>query len=502
MSEMMFKRNLTIIKRFNAYRLSSTFNIGTKPFEAIPGLSSLPLLGPMHHFLPGIGSVGLRANFYDLSKVMYERYGSIVKLDGIFARASMVILYEPEHFDQIYRSEDILPSRPGFDTLLYYRTQLRKSVSNGIYGLTVAEGAQWRDFRTKVNPALLKPKLVKLYAPVLEKIAEDMVARLKKLQEKDNYLEQNLDLEMTKWSLESVAVVGLGTRLGSLEDNLANDHPARILIQCAQDLLNLSWKLEFFPSLWRYYQTRNFKKLVKTLDLQWEVSVKFIEEAKRKINERGHDVPEEDKSIIEKLLAVDDKVAIMMANEMLLAGIDTVAFTALCLLYNLATNPKAQEKIIEDIKSSEQSNRYLRACIKESLRLFPVLPANLRRTTKEHIVGGYSIPKGIDVIAPNEFLSKMEKHYPRAKEFIPERWLVDKSDLLYYGNCHPMVTLPFGFGVRSCIGRRIAEMEIEIFINKLLSDVKVTWEGPPIQVVTKVLNSLKKPYYFKFQPVS
>lgn len=43
-----------------------------------------------------------------------------------------------------------------------------------------------------------------------------------------------------------------------------------------------------------------------------------------KINSRGHDVAEEDKSIIEKLLAIDEKVAIMMANEMLLAGIDTV----------------------------------------------------------------------------------------------------------------------------------------------------------------------------------
>lgn len=43
-----------------------------------------------------------------------------------------------------------------------------------------------------------------------------------------------------------------------------------------------------------------------------------------KINARGHDVPDEDKSIIEKLFAIDEKVAVMMANEMLLAGIDTV----------------------------------------------------------------------------------------------------------------------------------------------------------------------------------
>ncbi|CAH2096223.1 unnamed protein product [Euphydryas editha] len=482
------------------YSTSTKNNI--QPFESIPGLSSLPILGPIHHFIPGIGSVGLRANFCDLSKVLYEKYGSIVKLDGVFARASMVILYEPEHFDQVYRSEDTLPSRPGFETLLYYRTKLRKSVSNGIYGLTVAEGTQWRDFRTKVNQALLKLKLVKLYAPALEEIAGDMVARLKRLQENDNYLDQHFDLEITKWSLESVAVVGLGTRLGCLDDGLTEDHPARILIKCSQDILELSWKLEFFPSLWKYYPTRNFKKMMNTLDLQWDASVKFIKEAKIKINERGHDILEEDKSVIERLLAIDDNVAIMMANEMLFAGIDTVGYATTCLLYNLAMNQNVQDKLRDDIYLSEQNSRYLRACLKESLRLFAVLPANLRRTTKDHVVGGYHIPKGIDVIAPNEFLSKMEKHYYRANEFLPERWLVEKSDPLYYGNCHPMVTLPFGFGIRSCVGRRIAELEIEIFIKRLLRDVKVTWQGPPVKVVTKVFNSFKKPYCFKFKPVS
>ncbi|XP_069359520.1 cytochrome P450 CYP12A2-like isoform X2 [Maniola hyperantus] len=411
----------------------------------------------------------------------------------------MVFLYEPDHFNQVYRSEDLVaPSRPGFETLVYYRTKLRKSNYDGVYGLTTAQGEQWRDFRTKVNPALLKPKLVKLYTPVLEEIAADMVARLQRIK-KDASLQEDLDLEITKWSLESVAVIALGTRLGCLEDNLTEDHPGRVIIKCAQDVINLSMKLEFLPSLWKYYATSNYKKIIKTFDLQWDTSVKFIEEAKRIIKDRAHELPEEDKSILEKLLAIDERVATVMANEMLFAGIDTVAFTTIGLMYHLAINPKIQDKVREEIRSSEPNKRYLKACLKESLRLFPVIPANLRRTTKDHFVAGYHIPKGVDVIAPNEFLSRLDKYYPRAIEFIPERWLVDKSDPLYYGNSHPMITLPFGFGIRSCIGRRIAELEIEVFAKKLLSDVKVTWEGPPIQVISRVINSFKKPYYFKFE---
>lgn len=51
----------------------------------------------------------------------------------------------------------------------------------------------------------------------------------------------------------------------------------------------------------------------------------YINKVMKTIKERGHDVPDEDKSIIEKLLAIDEKVAIMMGSEMLLAGIDTVS---------------------------------------------------------------------------------------------------------------------------------------------------------------------------------
>lgn len=59
----------------------------------------------------------------------------------------------------------------------------------------------------------------------------------------------------------------------------------------------------------------------------FSISKIYIDQAQNKIKERGHDVPEEDKSIIEKLIAIDERVAILMANEMLMAGIDTVSYT-------------------------------------------------------------------------------------------------------------------------------------------------------------------------------
>lgn len=105
------------------------------------------------------------------------------------------------------------------------------------------------------------------------------------------------------------------------------------------------------------------------------------------------------------------------------------------------------------------------------------------------------------IIAPNEYLSRLEENYPRPSEFIPERWLADKTDPLYYGNAHPMVTLPFGFGIRSCIGRRLAELEIEIFMKKFIDEFNVTWEGPPILNIN-MSTFVTLPYNAKFEVIS
>lgn len=58
----------------------------------------------------------------------------------------------------------------------------------------------------------------------------------------------------------------------------------------------------------------------------------------------------------------------------------------------------------------------------------------------------------MNVVFAHRDMSLMDKHFPRAQEYIPERWIAPKDDPLYYGNAHPFVYAPFGFGVRSCIG--------------------------------------------------
>lgn len=94
--------------------------------------------------------------------------------------------------------------------------------------------------------------------------------RIIKLSKDKNYLQNNFDTEMKKFSLESVALVGLGARLGCLEDNLAENHPAEQLRMCAREMTVLAFKYEMMPNILKKFNTRMFNRMMKIFDIQWE----------------------------------------------------------------------------------------------------------------------------------------------------------------------------------------------------------------------------------------
>ena len=65
------------------------------------------------------------------------------------------------------------------------------------------------------------------------------------------------------------------------------------------------------------------------------------------------------------------------------------------------------------------------------------------------------------------FTSRDPRYFPQPEEFLPERWLRENTGYLSYKNAHPFACMPFGFGPRSCIGRRFAELEITTLLMKV-----------------------------------
>nr|ULR85605.1 cytochrome P450 [Spodoptera frugiperda] len=461
-----------------------------KPWNAIPGPSSLPIIGQIHHFLPG-GSFGDMKDPETISRLL-ETYGPIVRLDSMLGKPPLLFLNDPDSAELVLRSENWLPHRPGFHSLEYYRNDYKKDRGHAT-GLISDHGDVWKEFRSTVNPVMLQPKMIKQYTAILDEVAQDMVTRMKANRNEKNMIKNDFDKEMNLWALESIGTVALGCRLNCFDPNLPADSPEWQLIQCVHDLFVTANDLDFKPSLWRYFATPTYKKAMKLYEHHENLTKHFLKKGKEQLkNNSGGE-----NGVLAKLLAINEEVAHIMASDMLFAGVDTAANTVTATLYLLAKNPEKQDKLREELRSGSD-RRYLRACVKESLRIMPVVSGNIRKTTKEYSLMGYKIPKDMEVVFAHRDMSLLEEFYPKAKEYIPERWITNKDDPLHYGNTHPFTHQPFGFGARSCIGRRIAELEMDIFVARLIENFQVEWFGPPPRIQQESLNYIKGPFNFIF----
>ncbi|CAH2063616.1 unnamed protein product, partial [Iphiclides podalirius] len=449
-------------KQYNHLRIVSTINTAyvasklgststpSKSWNEIPGPRTLPLIGQLYHFLPG-GSL-YKLEGIKLQKHLFESYGPIVKMKGHFGGPDNVLLFDAESSAEVLRSENVLPKRPGFFSLQYYRKVVKKrmGINNKYTGLITDHGYEWRELRTAINPVMMQPKLIKAYATPIDEIAQEVVERIKSLRNKDNMIERNFNDEVCLWILESSALIALGTRLNSFNPNLPKNSSERKLIENIHNFFKISDKLDFKPSLWRYYPTRTFKQAMRLYEAVENLNAEFIKKAMENYSKQSDS--DREKSVLEKLLDIDKKLAVSIASDLLFAGIDTVGNMLIPIFYLLAKNPEKQIKLREDLRSTSDRKLYLKACIKEAMRLLPVGFGNLRETSQEYNLLGYKIPKHTLILFCHQYMSLMECHYPWPQEYIPERWLVDKDDPLYHGNAHPFAFSIFGYGARGCIG--------------------------------------------------
>ena len=144
---------------------------------------------------------------------------------------------------------------------------------------------------------------------------------------------------------------------------------------------------------------------------------------------------------------------------LLLAGHETTA-TALAWTFDLLLRHEgALNRLRESLLAGEED--YLRATISESLRLRPVLPLAGRRLATELVADGLELPAGTDV-SPAIWLTHTRADlYPEPFAFKPERFLDGSPDT--YG------WIPFGGGIRRCIGATFAEFEMRIVLREVLT---------------------------------
>ena len=136
---------------------------------------------------------------------------------------------------------------------------------------------------------------------------------------------------------------------------------------------------------------------------------------------------------------------------MLAAGHETTA-TGLAFAFELLLrNPQVLGRLREEL-AADDGDAYLDAVVKETLRLRPVIDAAERTLTVPREVAGWELPAGVKVYPAIALVHLREDLYPRASEFRPERFLEDGAESYSW--------LPFGGGIRRCIGAALAHAEM------------------------------------------
>ncbi|KAI2867844.1 hypothetical protein CBS63078_9824 [Aspergillus niger] len=161
---------------------------------------------------------------------------------------------------------------------------------------------------------------------------------------------------------------------------------------------------------------------------------------------------------------------------MMNAGSDTTGISLSNVMLLLLNNPACLEKLQEEVDGVLDDDEivapydkvkhlpYLRACLDESLRLYPPVSFALPRRTppegtmilSDHIAGNTSVGMSAYVVHRNESI------FPDPEAFRPERWLGEKGKELqpYF--------IPFSTGARGCIGRNISYLEQTILVASLV----------------------------------
>ena len=165
---------------------------------------------------------------------------------------------------------------------------------------------------------------------------------------------------------------------------------------------------------------------------------------------------------------------------LLVAGHETTATALSWAMERLTRHPEKLERLRAEVLDGE--DEYLTATIQETLRLRPVISIVVRRLTEAVELGGYELPAGAGVTPCIHLLHRDPGIYPDPDRFLPERF-IDNPPGTY-------TWIPFGGGVRRCLGAAFAQFEMQVVLRELvrrhqIKPVKTASERPFRRAITE-----------------
>ncbi|XP_053603014.1 cytochrome P450 4d2-like [Plodia interpunctella] len=452
---------------------------------------SLPVIGVAHHFV-GTDEDRMIA----LMKIGREAIKQGGVAGGWLLNTLMVVVADP------YDAEEVM------------RVSLRKMDGLEITGDLIGNGhmfAQvpiWRPRRKAIAP-ILGQKSMEMFLETFTRQSEVMMDQISAHSGKGPF---SISKFITAYSMESICETSLGIRT-DIQNN--PDHPFLLaFLRFGKMFVARLMKPWLYPDfvykLMPYY--RHYKKQIDILQefvrqviVAKRLKFRDFENENRAECDQLQNQPDNKKSFLERLIDIgfNDE---QLQEEMLvliLAGADTCTVGASFTAVMLSQYPEVQDKVYTELRAVLGDSdrpleladagqlKYLEAVIKETLRLYPPVPAIVRMVEKEFTLpSGFKLIPDVGVAIHIWALHRNPTFWGKdAEEFRPGRFLDTNLK-------HPAAFMPFSFGARNCIGSRYAMMSMMIVIATLVRRFKILpSKGASIQ---KHQKCKKKPLRTKF----
>jgi cytochrome P450 family 135 len=150
---------------------------------------------------------------------------------------------------------------------------------------------------------------------------------------------------------------------------------------------------------------------------------------------------------------------------LLLAGHETTATSVAWAVERLVRHPDKLARLVAEIDAVDASGdeRYMNAVIAETLRVRPVVPIVARMLTQRLNVDGYALPAGTRVTPSIYLTNRNARVYEDPHSFRPERFEHSAPETFAW--------IPFGGGIRRCIGASFAQLEMKLMLRTMLGEL-------------------------------
>ncbi|EDV95416.1 cytochrome P450 4ae1 [Drosophila grimshawi] len=453
-----------------------------------PNVSQLPLIGAiwqMRDFQPD--------NLHEKFAAYVRRYGR----SFVATTCGRIVL---------------VTSDPGHvDALLMSKHQLRKGVLYGALtswlgnGLLLSRGESWHAMRKIITPTF-HFSILEQYIEIFDRQSNILVTKLKPFAAAaaaaDPREAINIYPHVCLAALDIISEAAMGVCVNA---QLNVDAP---VVQAVKDVTNIL-ATRFMrphllpPLLFRLLWPAGYRKQIAGLQCLHHFTNAIIER-RRQLLEQQQQLKQEAQQLGKRFALLDTLLQARLAGASLtddqirdevstfiFAGHDTTTSAVSFCLYLLSRHATIQQRLFEELagyygKDLEQpvcygdfaALPYLHCVVKESLRLYPPIPAVSRCLDKDLLLGESRLPSGSNVIVLLWQLLRDEQLYADPLRFWPERHL-DAAGRDY--------NIPFSAGPRNCIGQRFALLELKTIVIRMLRHFELLPLGLDVKPSIKIV---------------